>query len=263
MRKINVLTLFPKLVSDAIAWGVVGQSLKHNILSVRVADLREFTQDPHRTVDDRPYGGGDGMIMLAEPLALAMKSLGDEAGVRVFLSPQGERWSDKLAREFARDLENSNLTLVCGRYGGVDQRFLNSFVDRQISVGDFILSGGEFAALSVIDSIARLLPGVLGNEKSQSQDSFANGLLEAPQFTRPEEIFDQAVPEVLRSGDHQKIFEFREALSLAVTRERRPDLFFEDHKVHWLEALQVLKRYSYEELKSCGLAKHTLEEILK
>ena len=263
MRKINVITLFPKMISDAVGWGVVGQSLKHDILKVSVTDLRGFAEDAHRTVDDRPYAGGDGMILMADPLAKAMKSLGAEAGARVYLSPHGELWNDNLARLFAKSLEASNLTLVCGRYGGVDQRFLNSYIDREVSVGDFILSGGEVGALTVIDSIARLLPGVLGNETSSSHDSFVNGLLEAPQFTRPVQIFDQAVPEILRSGDHNRIVEFRYAMSLAVTRERRPDMFTQHYKTKWLEARQVLQKHSREELRICGLSTHTIDEIFE
>ena len=261
MRKIHVVTLLPDAVSGFLEWGVVGKAIKHNIFSVNMVTPRDFADDVHRTVDDRPYGGGDGMILMTEPLVKAIDSIGDQAGTRVYLSPHGERWSDTLAREFAKDLERSPLTLICGRYGGIDQRFINTKVDRTISVGDYVLSGGEIAALTVIDSIARFLPGVLGNEQSKVTDSFANGLLEAPQFTRPPEILGQEVPSVLRSGDHRRIDQFREALSMAMSRECRPDLRVENHDRQWQMSREFLRSVSRDELRVCGLSAQILDEI--
>ncbi len=259
--RINVITLFPDAVSDFLSWGVVGQAMKHKIFQVNTVNPRDFTEDVHKSVDDRPYGGGDGMIMRAEPLKKAVDSLGEYAGTRVYLSPHGELWNDGLAREFACQFKTSNLTLICGRYGGVDQRFINSEVDRVVSVGDYVLSGGEIAALAMIDSIARFLPGVLGNEKSKETDSFANGLLEAPQFTRPPTVLGQNVPTVLRGGDHKSIDAFRAALGLAVSRERRPDLLASDDDRLWREMCEILRTVPAEELRTCGLSAESVNSI--
>ncbi len=260
-QKIHVVTLMPDAISGFLKWGVVGKAIKHNIFSVDLINPRDFAEDVHRTVDDRPYGGGDGMILMTEPLVKAIDSIGARAGTRVYLSPHGERWNDKLARDFAGNLQSSPLTLICGRYGGIDQRFINAKVDRMVSVGDYVLSGGEIAALAVIDSIARFLPGVLGNEQSQVTDSFADGLLEAPQFTRPPNILGQEVPSILRSGDHRRIDQFREALSMAMSRELRPDLRTNNHDRQWQLSRELLRSVSRDELRVCGLSPQILDEI--
>lgn len=246
---------------SAVQLGVVGQAVKSDKIQLKFVNPREFTTDVHRTVDDRPYGGGDGMVMLAEPLEKALQSLGEERGYVVYLSPHGKVWSDRLAREWAQEFVTKPLTLICGRYGGIDQRFINAHVDCEISVGDFVLSGGEIAAMTVIDTLARLVPGVLGNAESSEVESFAEGLLEAPQFTRPHEIYGQIVPEVLRGGNHKKIQEFRHMISLIRTAQLRPDLSVSRAKL--AEALNYASGLADSELKACGLNRSVLDELRK
>jgi tRNA (guanine37-N1)-methyltransferase len=237
------------MILEACAWGVVGQAIKKDILSVNVVTPRDYTSDVHRTVDDRPFGGGDGMVMLYEPLKKTLESLGEKRGKVIYLSPQGRPLDDQMARELANE---EKLTLVCGRYGGIDQRFLNSFVDQEISIGDYVLSGGELGALVLIDSISRFVPGVLGHVDSAHSDSFAKGHLEAPLFTRPEANEAGTVPEILKSGHHAKIEEYRESIGALVTLAKRPDLYNWPAKDS-LKLLEVLKGLSSEELSVLGL----------
>jgi tRNA (guanine37-N1)-methyltransferase len=253
--KFNLVTLFPEMFG-AIQAGVVGQAVKSEKIQLNFVNPRDFTNDIHRTVDDRPYGGGDGMVMLAEPLEKALQSLGDERGHVVYLSPHGQVWNDKLAREWAAK-STPTITLICGRYGGVDQRFLNKFVDSEISVGDFVLSGGEIAAMVMVDTLARLVPGVLGNAESVHAESFADGLLEAPQFTRPQAAYGQEVPEILTSGNHKKINEFRQMISLLRTLQLRPDLPVVPAKVQ--AALKYASDLPDSVLEACGLNRETLK----
>ncbi len=260
----NVVTLFPQMIKEALKEGVVGQALRRGEITLNVVNPRDFATDIHKTVDDRPFGGGDGMVMQAAPLVAAFDSLKMQnvsLGRRIFLSAHGRRWSDSLAREFVA--QQPVVTLVCGRYGGVDQRFINTHIDEEISVGDFILSGGELAALTIIDSMGRLKPGVLGNAVSSDFESFSNGLLEAPLFTRPQETLGAKVPDELISGDHKKIEAFRRALSLVVTLEKRPDLLTKAHEIEMSQAAQSLKRWPREDLKNCGLSDKTLNWIFK
>lgn len=233
--KIHVVTLFPEMISQALQFGLLGQSLKKNLLSVSCVNPREFAGGVHKAVDDRPYGGGDGMVMTYGPLAKTLQSLGVEAkGMAaealhehptqkprvIYLSPQGA----VLTPSKARELSNSEFILVCGRYGGIDQRWLNDFVDEELSIGDYVLNGGELAALVVIEAAMRFLPGALGHGESAEKDSFSQPRLESPQFTRPEVVNNQVVPAVLRSGHHQKQEEWREKISLLMTGLKRPDL---------------------------------------
>lgn len=258
--KFNVITIFPEMFG-AVQAGIVGQALKSGKVSIGFVNPRDFTTDVHRTVDDRPYGGGDGMIMLAEPLEKALASLGDDKGYVVYLSPHGKVWNDSLARAWAEEFKPPrSLTLICGRYGGVDQRFINAHVDAEISLGDFVLSGGEIAAMAVIDSVARFVPGVLGNSESPEEESFAKGLLEAPQFTRPPVAYGQLVPEVLRGGHHKKIMEFRRMISILRTRQLRPDLPVNSALVK--EAAEYASELPDSELKACGLSRAFVEERL-
>ena len=251
----HVLTVFPEMIESASSFGVVGQAIKSGRLSVQALTPRKFTNNVHQTIDDRPFGGGDGMVMLAEPLGLALDEAKKKAGGRrlvIHLSPRGEPLTDRLARELAG---YQDLILVASRYGGVDQRFLNENVDREISIGDYVLSGGELAALVVIDAVARLIPGVLGNEASSEVESFAGplGLLEAPQFTRPREWHDQEVPAALLSGHHAEIEKWKYALAILVTATRRPDLLkavsAKDRRV----AIKIWESMSAKERTSCGL----------
>lgn len=264
--KFLVITLFPELIEKAVEYGVLGQALKKELLSVRTFNPREVTADRHRTVDDRPFGGGDGMLMLAEPLALSIqKSLEHMPNARViYISPQGTPLTDAKVVELAK---NEELILVSGRYGGIDQRLLNSHIDEEISIGDFVLSGGEFAALALIDAVSRKIPGVLGHEESSQKDSFAQGLLEEPQFTRPRDFQGQAVPEILLSGDHKKIQEYKQKLSLIITLQKRPDLYFaqeEQMKIKWkitrAQLVEFFLKLTHHEKEVLGISEFHFPE---
>ena len=221
--RFEVVTLFPELF-DVLNHGLLGKAREAGRIDVHTVTPRRFTSDRHRTVDDAPYGGGSGMVLMPGPIADALDHL-DEAregrvSHRVLLTPQGERFTQAHARRFS---ELDSLTLVCGRYEGFDER-IRSLVDQEVSLGDFVLLGGEVAALAILEATARLLPGVLGNEASAADESHADGLLEYPQYTRPEVFRGQLVPEILRSGNHGAIARWRRKESLRRTLRRRPDL---------------------------------------
>lgn len=222
--RIGVVSLFPQVIESIAEYGVVGRAIENRLASLIVKDPRDFTSDTHRTVDDRPYGGGPGMVMKAEPLKAAIDAaraeLGSEAPV-IHLSPAGRRFDQDEARRLA---ELPAFMLVASRYEGVDERLVRDSVDEELSIGDFVLSGGEVAAMAVIDAVIRLLPGALGDAESAEQDSFMQGLLDHPHYTRPETVLGQSVPAVLMSGDHEKIARWREKQALGRTFERRPDL---------------------------------------
>lgn len=221
---LHVITLFPDAVDRWARHGVFGRAVEAGLLQFATTNPREFTDDPHRTVDDRPYGGGPGMVMKPEPLERAIAAArrsAPPASPVIYLSPQGERFTQGVARELAAA---PGLVLLAGRYEGIDERLIGLAVDRELSIGDFILSGGELAALVVADCVARLVPGVLGDPESAAQDSFSDGLLDCPHYTRPEEFAGRRVPAVLRSGDHAAIRRWRMMMSLGRTWERRPEL---------------------------------------
>ena len=204
--------------------GVFGRAISHGLLRVEFFNPRDFTQDRHQTVDDQPYGGGPGMVMMVEPLAAAVeaaRTVAPEAVEVVLMSPAGETLTQAQARSWG---SGCALILLCGRYEGLDQRFIDQYVDRELSLGDFVLSGGEIPALAVMDALARHIEGVLGNEESKISESHLDGTLEYPQYTRPEMSVGISVPEVLRSGDHRRIDRFRRREALRRTFERRPDL---------------------------------------
>ena len=220
----DVVTLFPEMVSTIAEFGVVGRARRNGLVSLAFENPRDHTSDVHRTVDDRPYGGGPGMVMKYEPLAgavAAARSRAPEGSPVVYLSPQGRVFDQATATRYA---SLPGLILLAGRYEGVDERFIESQVDEELSLGDFVLSGGEVAAMAVIDAVVRLLPGVLGDEDSAAQDSFVAGLLDCPHYTRPEEVEGLRTPEVLLSGDHAEIARWRLKQALGRTIERRPDL---------------------------------------
>lgn len=220
----QIVTLFPDMVNAIAEYGVVGRAVERGILSIGYQDPREFTDDVHRTVDDRPYGGGPGMVMKYEPaaaaLAAARKAVPAGSPV-VCLTPQGAVFNQATAKRYS---SLPGIVLLAGRYEGIDERLIESEVDEELSLGDFVLSGGEIAAMAVIDAVARLLPGVLGDDASAEQDSFMDGLLDCPHYTRPEEIAGQRVPEVLLSGDHARIAMWRYQQALGRSFLRRPDL---------------------------------------
>ncbi len=228
----HIITLFPEVVDQAArGFGVVGQAISKGVIGFSCVSPRTFTTNVHHTIDDRPFGGGDGMIMMAEPLSQSLALIkskisshdGEKTTRVIHVSPRGIPFTDAKARELAN---LTDIILISSRYGGADQRFLNTEVDEEISIGDYILTGGELAALVIVDAVGRLKPGVLGNDRSASNESFAgyNGLLEHPQYTRPRAWKSQEVPSIYMSGDHAKIEAYQETLSVLLTALRRPDL---------------------------------------
>jgi tRNA (guanine37-N1)-methyltransferase len=219
-----VVSLFPEMVGTIGEFGVVGRAQQRKLISLDIDNPREYTNDVHRTVDDRPYGGGPGMVMKFEPVAAALEASKDrmpEGCPVVFLSPQGRVFDQAMAKRFSK---LPGLVLLAGRYEGIDERLVESHIDEEVSLGDFVLSGGEIAAMAIIDAVVRLLPGVLGDDESAAQDSFMEGLLDHPHYTRPEEIAGMKVPDVLLSGDHAGIARWRYKQALGRSFERRPDL---------------------------------------
>ena len=221
--KIDVLTLFPEILEGPLRASLLGKAIENGLLEVRLTNIRDFAYDRHRTVDDEPYGGGAGMVMKCEPLCAAIDSLRETNSLEriVLLSPRGRRLDQALVRELAAA---PDLVLVCARYEGVDERVSEAKITDEISIGDYVLSGGELPALVLIEAISRMLPGVIGAWESVETDSFYQGLLGPPQYTRPPEFEGKAVPEVLRNGNHAAIRRWRRKESLRVTRARRPDL---------------------------------------
>jgi len=222
--RVDVVTIFPRMLEAPLADGIVQRARAAGLLDLRVHDLREHTDDRHRSVDDAPFGGGPGMVMKAEPFARALQAIGagrQEGEAIVLLSPRGRRFDQPAARRYAR-LER--LVLLCGRYEGIDERVAQELATEELSVGDFVLTGGETAALAVVEATVRLLPGALGDEGSAESDSFEGGLLDWPHYTRPAEWRGLAAPEALLSGDHGRVRRWRRKEALRATRERRPDL---------------------------------------
>ena len=221
---IAVVSIFPEMVGQVAEYGVVGRAKERGLLSLTCENPRDYTSDVHRTVDDRPYGGGPGMVLKYEPAAKAIRAAKDdmpEGCPVVCLTPQGKVFDQDMARRYAG---LQGMILLAGRYEGIDERLLENEVDEELSLGDFVLSGGEIAAMAVIDAVARLLPGVLGDEESAAQDSFMEGLLDHPHYTRPEIVAGQRVPAVLLSGDHARIARWRYKQALGRSFIRRPDL---------------------------------------
>jgi tRNA (guanine37-N1)-methyltransferase len=225
LLRIDIITLFPEAVLQCLGFGVVGRAIEQGLLRVVCTNPRDFTTDNYRRIDERVYGGGPGMVMLIEPLLAALRSIQASSSPELtrvsYLTPQGPVFSQAQARSMAA---RSHIVLICGRYEGIDQRFVDHYVDEEISIGDYVLSGGELAAAVVIDAVVRLLPGVLNKAESADQDSFENGLLDCPHYTRPELAAEGPVPEILKSGDHAKIARWRRQQSLGRTWLRRPDL---------------------------------------
>ncbi|MFV0547690.1 MAG: tRNA (guanosine(37)-N1)-methyltransferase TrmD [Limnobaculum xujianqingii] len=221
---IGVISLFPEMFRAITDYGVTGRAVKNGLLSVTCWSPRDFTHDRHRTVDDRPYGGGPGMLMMVQPLRDAIhtaKAAAGEGAKVIYLSPQGRKLDQQGVCELAT---NQKLILICGRYEGVDERVIQTEVDEEWSIGDYVLSGGELPAMTLIDSVSRFIPGVLGHQMSAEEDSFADGLLDCPHYTRPEVLDDMEVPAVLLSGNHEHIRLWRMKQSLGRTWLRRPEL---------------------------------------
>ena len=220
--RIDVLTLFPEIFPGPLGSSVDGRALRSGKVEFNAVNIRDFAKDERGTVDERPYGGGPGMLMNPVVLTEAVESVRTPRSTVVLTSPRGEVLSHALATELA---QSEHLIIIAGHYEGVDERMIEEVVDREISIGDYILSNGNLAAMVIADSVIRLLPGALGDDASAEQDSFGDGLLEFPQYTRPPVFRNRAVPEVLLSGDHGRIAEFRQQMSERLTRERRPDLW--------------------------------------
>jgi tRNA (guanine37-N1)-methyltransferase len=222
MFQAQVFTLYPEVFPGPLSKGLYGKALYNNLWNLNIINIRDAATDKHKTVDDTPYGGGSGMLLKADVLANALDQK-VKKGERVFyLSPKGKKFDQKLAQELSKE---KSVSLICGQFEGVDERVLTTRNIEEISIGDYVLSGGETAALVMLDSILRLLPGVLGNDKSSLDETFENGLLEYPQYTKPQIWEEKSVPEVLLSGDHSKIKDWRLSQSEAITRVRRPDLW--------------------------------------
>ncbi|MGH9338478.1 MAG: tRNA (guanosine(37)-N1)-methyltransferase TrmD [Acidobacteriota bacterium] len=227
---ITVVTIFPKLFNGVFEYGIIHQACKKGLLNIKIMDLRDFTDDKHATVDDRSYGGGEGMVLKPEPIFRAVdrsREESSEAPHVILLTPQGRRFDQSKAKELSL---KPHPLFICGRYEGVDQRVAEHVVDEEISVGDFVLSGGEFAALLIIDAVSRLIPGVVGKSCSVLEESFMDEVLDYPHYTRPAEFRGWKVPEVLLSGDHDRIRRWRQREALDLTRKRRPDLLKETKK---------------------------------
>jgi len=222
MFQVQVFTLYPEVFPGPLSKGLYGKALSNKLWDLSVINIRDAATDKHKTVDDTPYGGGTGMLLKADVLANALDQK-VKKGERIFyLSPKGKKFDQKLAQDLSKE---KSISLICGHFEGVDERVLATRNIEEISIGDYVLSGGETAALVVLDSILRLLPGVLGNDKSSLDETFENGLLEYPQYTKPQIWEEKSVPEVLLSGDHSKIKDWRLSQSEAITRVRRPDLW--------------------------------------
>jgi tRNA (guanine37-N1)-methyltransferase len=251
--RIDVISLFPPMFEAVSAHGITGRAVKNGLLTLRVWNPRDYTEDRHRSVDDRPYGGGPGMVMMIEPLERAIRAARGEQGKTakvIYLSPQGRQLDHAAVLEMSK---REGMILLAGRYEGIDERLLQAEVDEEWSIGDYVLSGGELAAMVLIDAVTRQLPGALGDEDSAQQDSFVEGLLDCEHYTRPEEYAGQKVPEVLLSGDHAKIRRWRLKRSLGRTWLRRPDLL--ERLTLNNEQKQLLEEFQREYLKESGVEK--------
>ena len=223
--RFHVLTLFPKMITDGLNNSITGRAIEKGVLSVEAIDIRDFSHDKHLKVDDYPYGGGAGMVMQAPPVCEAYQSIADKIGTRprvVYMTPQGTTFNQKMAEDFSKE---EDLVILCGHYEGIDERALEKIVTDYVSIGDYVLTGGELPAMVVIDTVSRLVPGVLNNEESARTESFSDGLLEYPQYTRPVEYDGMRVPDVLLSGHHGNIEKWRHEKSLERTKKFRPDLY--------------------------------------
>jgi len=220
--KIDIVTIFPKVFKPILGESIIKRAQKKGLLKIAVYNLRDYTKDKHKKIDDRPFGGGPGMVFTPQPIFDAVKCIKKDRGTKVvLLTPQGETLNQKLAQKLSK---NKHLILICGHYEGIDERVRMSLVDEEVSIGDYILTGGELPAMVLVDTIVRLLSGVLGDKDSVKSESFCRGLLEYPQYTRPANYKGKKVPKILLSGDHQAIASWRKEQALKITKKKRPDL---------------------------------------
>lgn len=253
--KFEILTLFPDMVTEGLNTSILKRAVEAGFISVNATDIRDYSLDKHKKVDDYPYGGGAGMLMQAQPVFDAYKAVtkGDEKKTRVlFMTPQGRRFDQKYAEELSKE---DKLIFLCGHYEGIDERVIEEIVTDEVSLGDFVLTGGELPAMVMIDCISRLIPGVLGSEESAEDESFSDGLLEYPQYTRPEEWMGKKVPEVLLSGNHKEIKKWRTREALLRTKNKRPDLYD--------KTIDELERFKAENPKKFRKQKSPEEEFIK
>lgn len=245
MNTFNVLTIFPEIFAP-VESGILGRAAKSDLIKINKINIRDFSKNKHKNTDDYPYGGGEGMLMTVQPVTDAWKSI-KSPGKTIFLSPKGNVLNQAKCIELAKE---ENITLLCGRYEGIDERVIDTIIDEEISIGDYVISGGETAAMIIIDSVARMLPGVLGNAIGHSNESHFNGLLESPQYTRPEDYEGNIVPSVLLSGNHAKIEEFKLLKSLTETYIKRPDML-KKRGITEKEAKLILTEFpdSHEDIK--------------
>ncbi len=238
--RFDILTIFPNLLDSPLKDGIIRRAIRDDRVDIVIHNIRDYATDKHAMTDDRPFGGGEGMVMKPEPIAAVLSHVAKEAdeGYRVLLGPQGRPYSQSVACELAK---KEHIVLICGRYEGVDERIREHYIDEEISIGDYILTGGELAAMVLIDSIVRLLPGVLGCEDSAACDTFSRGLLKHPQYTRPRTFESYEAPDVLLSGDHAAIEEWRFVASVRQTRKRRPELL--EQVVFSDTEIKVLKKH--------------------
>lgn len=222
--KIEILTLFPDMFESLKRESIIGRAIKEEIVGIEAVNFRDYTIDKHKRVDDTPFGGGAGMVIAPQPVCDAIDDLKTEDAKVIYMSPKGEVFNQKIAIELSKE---KHLIFLCGHYEGIDERAIELSVDREISIGDYVLTGGEIPAMAIIDAVVRLIPNVLGKEESFLNDSHYNGLLEHPQYTKPREYRGKKVPEILLSGHHEKIEEWRRYKSIEITAERRPDLLEE------------------------------------
>lgn len=223
MIRFKIITLFPDLIHSYLQDAILAKAINLKLIEVTLVNLRDFSDNPYKSVDDAPYGGGDGMLLRADILEKALLSVKSDKQVVIYLSPQGKVLDSSRCQKLIQNA-NAEVVFICGRYAGIDQRFIEIYVDEEISIGNYVLSGGELPALVLLEAATRLIPGVLGNLNSVQEDSFQNELLEAPQYTRPQIWNGKKVPDVLISGNHQKIQEWKQEMALQVTLEKRPEL---------------------------------------
>lgn len=238
--KIDILSLFPEFISEFLNWSIIGRALQSEKVMINSINIRDFSKDKHKKVDDYPFGGGSGMLLNPEPVFDAIESVKERDSRVIYLSPQGRSFNQKLASELSKE---NHLILLCGHYEGIDNRIIDNYIDDEISIGDFVVTGGELPAMMIVDAVIRLLPGVLRTENSYEDDSHFNGLLEYPQYTRPRVFKDFSVPEVLISGNHKSIERWRKKQSLKTTLLKRPDLLKDkDLDKEELELLSEIKQ---------------------
>lgn len=253
--KFTVISPFEEMFEGPSKLGLVGSGIQKGLVNLEFINPRKYTKDIHQSIDDRPYGGGDGMLMSPEPLGMAINEFrtNNPQAKLIYLSPQGKVFNQDMAKDF---FSGGSLGLLCGRYAGVDERLISSQVDLEVSLGDFILSGAEIASMAIIDAVSRLVPGVLGNAESPVKESFEAGLLEWPQYTRPRDYKGMRVPEVLLSGDHKKIDKWRKLLSILRTLDRRPELLNDSgvDAAEIQEARDLFQKMSTHEKQICGLS---------